>query len=74
MDKMVNEQMRVVKTLGFKTSDVQDGELLQLVNNYARYFPGIQAKSLLRNFLLKALPKEIERLHQAQSQAEKEIA
>jgi len=52
--------MKVIKTMHFG-NDPQDGEVLNYVNGYAALHPGISAKSLMRNLLLRLLPEEIKR-------------
>jgi len=65
----ITEQDRVVKvvrTLTFHADE--DGELMNLVNQYSSYVKGILAKAAIRNLLLTILPTEISRLHKIQAE------
>jgi hypothetical protein len=56
----IKMKSKTVSNLGFKGSD--DGELIELAKEYARLRPGLSLKAAIRNYLLIALPKEIERI------------
>ena len=65
---MANEEitMRPVNTIQFDKDE--DGDLMQLVNNYAlifneRVMKRTSPRNAIRNFLSQALPREIERIH-----------
>jgi len=64
---MANEEviMRPVNTIQFDKDE--DGDLMQLINNYALIFNELVMKrtsprNAIRNFLAQALPGEIERI------------
>ena len=68
-EEQITEQNRVVKivrTLTFHADE--DGELMNLVNQYSSYVKGILAKAAIRNLLLTVLPTEISRLRKIEAE------
>lgn len=58
------ETMKVTQSLGFNSDRPKDRELLSKVNTYAalKINDGIDATSLIRNFLCRKLEEEIKRI------------
>ena len=63
------EKVKVTQSLGFNADRPKDRELLSKVNNYAslKINDGIDATSLIRNFLCRKLGEEIQRINSEQA-------
>lgn len=51
-----------IQSLMFSAKNSDDQAILQSINELASVIPGIKPKAALKNFLLRVLPSEIERL------------
>ena len=76
---MANEEIgvRPVNTIQFDKGD--DGELMQLVNNYASVFnervmKKTSPRNAIRNFLIEELPRAIKRLNSNGDQLDRKMA
>lgn len=57
-----------VKNLLLTDNSVEDRAIIKKINQLAELMPGIRTKDAFRNFLLRALPTEIDRLRKSGGQ------
>lgn len=61
-DKKTEEMPGSIKNLLLTDKTPDDRPVLKLINELVSLLPGMEAKSAYRNFLLRVLPKENQRL------------
>ena len=60
-----NAVSKPIQSLMFTSKNPDDQAVLQKVNELAALIPGVKPKAALKNFLLRVLPSEIQRVRKS---------